>query len=445
MHEVGCVTVDVESAMVYEHGWQSWSPSTTYRLGQRPFRPLSDDIRVMNYRPDRRAPRDAYQGEGLLAVDPGDGGDVHVVGAVSASGEIPSVRAEVRSDRVVLSADGEVRYDRYPAEGGLARALGRWAEEFARAAGADPPRAAPTIWSSWYYYFEEVSPADVEDNVAAMDDLRLDIDVVQIDDGYQAEVGDWLRSSGRFSSLTDAVARIREGGRRAGIWIAPFLVGEKSELARDHPEWLVGGADAGINWRQRLGVLDVTHAEAAAYLRDVLTRFRDLGIDLYKIDFVYAGAIDGDRADRSVDGAQAYQLGLRLIRDAIGPEAYLLGCGAPILPSVGLVDAMRVSPDTAPHYEPEIPDLSRPSQRAAVLSGRGRAWQHGRFWVNDPDCLLARPGVERREEWARHVQAFGGLRGSSDRLRELDAWGLETTRRLVTHVPATPFRVAAAS
>jgi hypothetical protein len=48
----------------------------------------------------------------------------------------------------------------------------------------------------------------------------------------------------------------------------------------------------------------------------------------------------------------AYRRGLEIIRAATGPEGDLLGCGAPILPSVGLVDAMRVSPDTAPAYEP---------------------------------------------------------------------------------------------
>ena len=125
----------------------------------------------------------------------------------------------------------------------------------------------------------------------------------------------------------------------------------------------------------------------------------------------------------------------RLIRDAIGPESYLLGCGAPILPSVGLVDAMRVSPDTGPDYEPPKGDLSQPSVRSAALSGLGRAWQHGRFWVNDPDCLLARPQVERRKDWAVHIERYGGLRGSSDRLRDLDEWGLQTTRRLLSTVP----------
>ena len=35
----------------------------------------------------------------------------------------------------------------------------------------------------------------------------------------------------------------------------------------------------------------------------------------------------------------------------------------PILPSVGLVDAMRVSPDVGPRYEPARGDLDGASQR----------------------------------------------------------------------------------
>ena len=74
---------------VYEHGWQSWSPTTAYRLDERPFRPVSDLRRVGNYRPERTAPDDAFWGEGLLAVDPGTGDGVHVFGAPSAAGPDP--------------------------------------------------------------------------------------------------------------------------------------------------------------------------------------------------------------------------------------------------------------------------------------------------------------------------------------------------------------------
>ena len=440
MRSVGDVAVEPARARVYEHGWQSWSPAFPYRLEERPLRPGTDAARVMNWRPDARPPAEAFWGEGLLALDPGHGGGIHVVAAPPGADPIPSIQAAVRADHVLVTADGEVEHVVHDAAGGLHGALGAWADGYAARCGVGPVRAAPTLWCSWYHYFTEVREADVRENVAALDELDLPVDVVQLDDGYQAEIGDWLVESGRYGSLAGTIRSILDAGRRAGIWIAPFLVSPRSSLARCHPEWLVPDATAGVNWGHELTALDVTHPGAEAYLRAVFETFRGLGIDVFKLDFAYAGAVPGLRHDRAASGQEAYRHGLRVIRECVGDDAYLLGCGAPILPSVGLVDAMRISPDIGIHFEPARDDERfGPSQRSAVANGRGRAWQHGRFWVNDSDCLVARAAVERREEWAAHVERFGGLRASSDRLRDLDAWGLETTRRLVRPVPADPF------
>jgi alpha-galactosidase len=217
-------------------------------------------------------------------------------------------------------------------------------------------------------------------------------------------------------------------------------MGARSAALREHPDWAVAGVSPGHGWGQDLAALDVTHPGAQAWLREVFGTLAALGIDYFKIDFIYAGAMEGRRAEPGTSGVDAYRQGLRLIREAIGPDAYLLGCGAPILASVGLVDAMRIGPDIAHYFEPQDGDLSQPSQRAAAQNSRWRSWQQGRFWVNDADCLVTGTHVERREDWAEVVAAYSGLRSSSDRLRTLDAWGLETTRRLLRPGLVAPFR-----
>ncbi|MDG9714226.1 glycoside hydrolase family 36 protein [Streptomyces sp. DH10] len=423
------VPVDPRRARVHEEGWQSWSPSGAYALGTAPYRPANANWATVCYRPGVSVPDGVFQGEGLLALDPGDGSPVRLWAAAEPTREVPSIRLAVRDGIAEVGADGPVK--EWTGDD-IRSVLGDWASGL----GIVAPRPAPTVWCSWYEYFTQVTEDDIHENLRAMDTLDLPVDVVQIDDGYQRALGDWLTLSGRFRSRASIADKIRSRGRRAGIWTAPFLVDPASELAAEHPDWLVrdtagGFAHAGRNWGHDLRVLDTTHPDAAAYLTEVFTTLRAEGYDYFKTDFLYAGALDGVRL-ADVDPLTAYRSGIRLIRDAIGPDSYLLGCGAPMLPSIGLFDAMRVSPDTAPHRRPEADDYSQPGQDPAEFTGAGRQWQHGRLWTNDPDCLMARPAVETREQWAAHVEATGGLMASSDRLLSLDEWGVTTTRRLLT-------------
>jgi alpha-galactosidase len=127
-----------------------------------------------------------------------------------------------------------------------------------------------------------------------------------------------------------------------------------------------------------------------------------------------------------VDEVAAYRSGLALVRDVLGPEVYLVGCGAPMLPSIGLVDAMRVSPDT---FHEGGEDGSAGLRGLMPLVARG--WQQGRLWVNDPDCVVARPSFAQRVQWARAARRYGGMRSFSDRVADLDDWGLRTVRSLL--------------
>ncbi|MGV9378252.1 glycoside hydrolase family 36 protein [Nonomuraea sp. NPDC003707] len=428
--DIGEIRCGPGEARVFEHGWQSWSPTGAYRLTDAPPRPADETIQILAYRPETPIPRGVFQGEGLLAVEPGDG-SVELWSAPSPL-QVPSIRAREEGGRLVISADGPVRHHR--AEGGLDQALRDWAESMTEKRTFP---AVPPMWCTWYGYWDKVTDADVIENLQRSERLGLGADMFLVDDGYEAEIGDWLEGRPEFGSLARAVDAVTGAGRRAGIWTAPFLVGHRSRIFREHPDWLVRDAYAGRMWDQELAVLDVTNPEAAEHLVNVFRTFSAMGISHFKLDFIYAGALAGGRHE-DLDPIAAYRRGLELIRRGAGADATLHGCGAPMLPSIGLVDVMRVSPDIAPTLQPKSGDISQPSQLGARLTGAAREFLHARWWVNDPDCIILRPEVEAREEWAAHIAGTGGLRGSSDPIAALDDWGLETTRRLMVPTATDP-------
>ena len=438
MEDIAAVPVHPALARVYVEGWQSWSPAGLFPVGEPPPRVTNPDSLVIDCQYRRSAPAGVFQGSGLLAVDPGDGAAAVVFGAVDAASRVPVIQAVLRGEHLIVSSDAPVTQLPDGGPFGILGALGRWGDRFGPGPGA--LRATPAVWCSWYQYYERVTALG----------RRLEPRAAW---RRSASRSRWCRSTTatRPSRATGCryglasvtcrrlAGRIRDAGRRAGIWIAPWLVGRSSAVFRDHPDWVVRDVSsgeplsAGTVVRDACFALDVTNPAAAAYLAEVLRTMRGWGIDYFKIDFCYAGAYQGVRE---------YREGLRLIRSAVGPDAVLVGCGAPTVASADLVDAMRIGPDIAATYEPGSGLLSAPSQRNATRNVLGRAWQHGRLWINDPDCMMLRPSVERREDWASVLARYGGVRASGDGLDQLDSWGLETTRALLRPSPVDVFTPA---
>ncbi|MDX3245904.1 alpha-galactosidase, partial [Streptomyces sp. ME18-1-4] len=134
---VATVPVDPRRARVHEEGWQSWSPSGAYALDAAPYRPTNANWATVCYRPGVTVPAGVFQGEGLLALDPGDGSPVRLWAAPDPTREVPSLRLTAQDAMAEISADGPVK--EYTGTG-IQAVLADWAAGL----GYPAPRPAPT-------------------------------------------------------------------------------------------------------------------------------------------------------------------------------------------------------------------------------------------------------------------------------------------------------------
>ncbi|MFH1852049.1 MAG: glycoside hydrolase family 36 protein [Candidatus Neomarinimicrobiota bacterium] len=308
---------------------------------------------------------------------------------------------------------------------------------------------SPAGWCSWYEFYTAVSERNLLDNVAALEKNRdLGVELVQLDDGYQTAVGDWLSLNKKFpGGLENLAAEIKNRGFRAGIWLAPFLATRNSRLYREHPDWFLQDAkgrpvDCGFNpaWKARACAIDLTHPEVEVWLRSIFQHLVDWGFDYFKIDFIFAGLRSGKRRRPEFSPLETYRHGLQIIRDTIG-DRFLLGCGAPLGPSVGYVDALRISEDVkevwhSPLWEWLGRGCGVPSARSSLRNNLQRHFTHRRLWLNDPDCLLVRDRNTRlNPDEARTLVTILGLTGGmlflSDNLSRLSRERLDWVRAVL--------------
>lgn len=321
-----------------------------------------------------------------------------------------------------------------------------YAQAVAATMQARVPARSPAGWCSWYFYWNRVSEADILTNLAA---LRRDpggVEVVQIDDGFQSHTGDWLTPNARFpSGMAALAARIRGAGFTPGLWLAPFVMHRDSVVLREHPEWAIRNRDGSIRllqtWLGECAALDCTHPVAQAWLREVVgTAVRGWGYSYLKLDaLVFAAQSDAVYQAPNTTAAANLRRGLEVIRAAAGDETFLLGCTCPFGPAIGLVDAMRVGPDVDALWF----NGQRPSAFHALRTTLPRWFMHRRFWVNDPDCLVARDTqseltLEEVRTLATGIAISGGAVLLSD-----DLAALSPARRALAESVLPPYGVAA--
>src|SRR5690606_11151583 len=93
------------------------------------------------------------------------------------------------------------------------------------------------------------------------------------------------------------------------------------------------------------------------HLESVARSLVSLGFTYLKLDFTMAPGLDGRFHDGTRTPAQRVRAGYDAVRRGAGEAAFLLACGAPIGPCIGVVDAMRIGADVAPSWQLPGPPL----------------------------------------------------------------------------------------
>ena len=256
-----------------------------------------------------------------------------------------------------------------------------------------------TGYTSWYNYFQKIDENIILRDLKGLSRARESVNIFQIDDGYEPFVGDWLDYNGRdfpngMKTVADAVHR---EGYLAGIWLAPFNVQRgKSRILKEHPDWLIRNPDG----KPQLGcvawggayTLDIYNSEVREHLKKVFdTVLNNWGYDMVKLDFLYSQCrTPRDNKTRGTIMCEA----MDFLRECVG-DKLILGCGVPLGPAFGVVDACRISCDVdlsygGKFYNSMSINNELPSAQNAINNSMFRRHLNGRAFLNDPDVFFLR-------------------------------------------------------
>ena len=296
----------------------------------------------------------------------------------------------------------------------------------------------PSGWCTWYYYYSRINATEVKRNADWIASHLKDYGAqyVQIDDGWQgtgAREGwrDWTTiNSERFpKGMADLAAYIKSLGLTPGLWLAPH--GQSNDkVVREHPGVFLlktNGSSASDTWEGRY-LVDPTTDETHKYLRELFAGCSKWGYDYFKIDGQPI-VVDEYRAKKefmknpSDDAEGLYRKTLDTIRQAIGPDRFLLGCWGIPVQGMGIMNGSRTGGDIV---------LGWGGFQVALRATLEHYYLHNIAWYCDPDVLIVRSPLTLDQ--ARVWTALQGLTGqavlSSDRLMDLADERVELLKRV---------------
>jgi len=459
----------------YSNGWQSWSPSGTWQAGEKQIRSrLKPFAHPMIYNPGTPLTKaeSEFSSDMFAAILDHQARVGLIVGFLSQKEQFgsivstlhpePDLQIWANCDDLQLLPGKQLQSDTLVWQFSDTLNPEPFKAYFEAVSAENQVRQrmkTPVGWCSWYYYFQKISPEIIRSNLRAVQKTQeqFPLDVFQIDDGFEQDVGTWDKFQPIFpDGMKPLSQEIHNAGYQAGVWLAPFIVQRDSELVKTHPEWLLKTkkgqrANSGFVWNNLGYALDLTIPEVEEFVRQTIRRaVSDWEFPYLKLDFLYAAALDCDYSNPIFTRAQVLRKGLEIIREEAGENAILLGCGVPIGSGIGIFDMLRISADVSPDWAPKFLGLksifrnepNMPSAKNAIQNILSRSIMEPHLWVNDPDCLLVREdsnlSLPEVQSLATAISITGGAVLISDDMSKLSAERLKLAASLLPVLPAKP-------
>lgn len=263
-------------------------------------------------------------------------------------------------------------------------------------------KSAPWGWWSWTSYYYGLTEATALTNAQwlARNLKDLGFNLFHIDEGNAYADSEFTTPNAALfpHGIRRLGYQVSGMGLRFGMWAAPFRVSKRAYVYEKHPDWLVHDAQGNpiqIGFveddRDPLFVLDTTHPGAQEYLRQTYrTLVREWGVRYFKMDFMDDTAIEGYHYRPNTTAVEAEQIGLKVIREAVGPDTLLDKDGSPMLPAVGYTDLGRTSTDTGHSYK---------GTREDATGIAARYYMNENFYGADPDAFTVAEQLITDQSW----------------------------------------------
>ena len=235
--------------------------------------------------------------------------------------------------------------------------------------GAWRERMKPLMFNTWEGCAFNINETKL--SVIARNAKEIGLEGIVIDDGWfgarssdKPSVGDWYVNTMKFpSGLANIANEVHHEGMLFGFWIEPECVSERSQIAKTHPDWVLGKDSSKNAIGRNQYMLDLANPDVQDWIISTVTRL---------VNTCHADYIKWDISRRSSDiyssvetkdhgsYAHKYIAGLYQILRTITlqfPNLYIEGCSRFDLGMLSFCPSILSS------------DCSDPAERLSITEG----------------------------------------------------------------------------